>query len=56
MKNAFSGGRNTKEEQMKFGALTSIDVPYQYLTFFMEEDEKLLKIKEVIIIFIIVVN
>lgn len=46
-KYAFSGGRDTKEEHEKYGGNTNIDVSYQYLTFFMEDDEKLAEIKEV---------
>ena len=38
---AFSGGQKTKEEQEEFGANLDIDVPYQWLRFFLEEDEEL---------------
>jgi tryptophanyl-tRNA synthetase len=38
-KHAFSGGRDTKEEQEEFGANIDIDVPYQFLQFFLEDDE-----------------
>merc|ERR1719499_2384447 len=41
MKHAFSGGKDTAEEQRKHGANTNIDVAYQWLTFFMEDDEQL---------------
>jgi tryptophanyl-tRNA synthetase len=40
-KYAFSGGRQTAEEQRELGADLDIDVPFQYLTFFLEDDEKL---------------
>ena len=46
-KHAFSGGRDTKEEHRKFGGDTSTDVSYQYLSFFMEDDDRLLEIKRV---------
>tara|TARA_Y100000780_G_scaffold232301_1_gene262539 strand:- start:606 stop:965 length:360 start_codon:yes stop_codon:yes gene_type:complete len=44
-KHAFSGGGATKELQRKHGANTDIDVPFQYLTFFLEDDEELEKIR-----------
>ena len=47
MRHAFSGGRDTKEEHRKLGGDTSIDVSYQYLLFFMEDDDRLLEIKQV---------
>lgn len=40
-KNAFSGGGATLEEQRAHGANLDIDVPYQYLRFFLEDDEEL---------------
>ena len=43
---AFSGGGRTKEEQMEFGANLEIDIPYNYLNFFMEDDERLKEIGE----------
>ncbi|XP_064403014.1 tryptophan--tRNA ligase, cytoplasmic-like [Halichondria panicea] len=45
-KYAFSGGRDTKEEHERLGGNTDIDVSYQYLTFFLEDDEKLAHIKQ----------
>ncbi len=44
MKYAFSGGRATIEEHRKYGGNPDIDISYQWLTFFEEEDEKLAKI------------
>ena len=44
---AFSGGKDTIEEHRKHGGNTEIDVSYQYLSFFLEDDEKLQSIKEV---------
>jgi tryptophanyl-tRNA synthetase len=43
-KYAFSGGRETVEEHRKLGGNPDIDVAYQWLTFFEEDDEKLKKI------------
>ena len=34
------------EDQRALGANLEIDVPYQYLTFFMEDDDKLAEIAE----------
>lgn len=45
-KHAFSGGRDTKENQIKYGADIKIDVCYQYLCYFMESDDKLKEIAE----------
>jgi tryptophanyl-tRNA synthetase len=41
---AFSGGGETKEEQEKNGADIEIDVAYQWLTFFLEDDAELKQI------------
>lgn len=46
-KYAFSGGRDTVEDHRKFGGDVTVDIAYQYLTFFLEDDEKLARIKEV---------
>jgi tryptophanyl-tRNA synthetase len=43
-KYAFSGGQETMEEQREKGGDTDKDVAYQYLTFFLEDDEELEKI------------
>lgn len=45
-KYAFSGGGSTVEEHKKNGANLDIDVPYQYLRFFLEDDDKLAEIRE----------
>ena len=45
-KYAFSGGQPTKEEQEKYGANLEVDVPYQWLTFFLEDDQELAEIAE----------
>ncbi len=44
MKYAFSGGQPTVEEHRKKGGNPDIDVSYQWLTFFEEDDKKLKKI------------
>lgn len=46
MKYAFSGGQPTIEEQRKKGGNPDIDVSYQWLTFFEEDDKKLKNIYE----------
>lgn len=43
---AFSGGQDTKEEQESIGGRTAKDVPFQYLSFFLESDEELESIRE----------
>ena len=43
---AKSGGQETAELQRKLGADLEVDVPYQYLTFFLDDDEKLEDIKQ----------
>ena len=40
-KHAFSGGRETLEEHRELGGQPEIDVPYQYLSFFLPDDAKL---------------
>ncbi|KAK1593836.1 tryptophanyl-tRNA synthetase [Colletotrichum navitas] len=45
-KYAFSGGKTTAEEQRAEGADPDVDVSYQYLRFFLEDDEELAKIRE----------
>ncbi len=40
-KYAFSGGRDTIEEHRRKGGVPEIDVAYQWLTFFEEDDKKL---------------
>ena len=43
-KYAFSGGKDTLEEHRKLGGNPDIDVSYQWLTFFEEDDNKLKQI------------
>lgn len=40
-KHAFSGGKETLEEHRKYGGDCDKDISYQYLTFFLEDDEEL---------------
>lgn len=42
---AFSGGQDTAEKQRQLGGRTAVDVPYQYLAFFLEDDDELERIK-----------
>ena len=51
-KYAFSGGRDTVEDHRKYGGDITVDIAYQYLTFFLEDDEKLAQIKEVVFFFL----
>jgi len=44
-KYAFSGGQPTVEEQRERGGDPDVDVSYQYLTFFLEDDTELENIK-----------
>ena len=45
-KYAFSGGGATVEEHKEKGGNWEVDVSYQYLSFFLEDDEKLEKIRK----------
>ncbi|XP_008211616.1 tryptophan--tRNA ligase, cytoplasmic [Nasonia vitripennis] len=45
-KHAFSGGRATVEEHRELGGNCDIDVSYQWLRFFLEDDEKLENIRK----------
>lgn len=42
-KYAFSGGRDTIEEHRKLGGNPEVDVSFQYLRYFFEEDDKILE-------------
>jgi tryptophanyl-tRNA synthetase len=44
--NAFSGGQETKKLQQELGANLELDVSYQWLRFFLEDDDELEKIGE----------
>lgn len=43
-KHGFSGGRETEEEHRRLGGDPDVDVSYQYLSFFLDDDEELQKI------------
>ncbi|KAF6133717.1 hypothetical protein HJG60_020237 [Phyllostomus discolor] len=45
-KHAFSGGRDTIEEHRQLGGNCDVDVSYMYLTFFLEDDDKLEQIRK----------
>lgn len=45
-KYAFSGGRDTVQEHREKGANLEVDVPFQYLTCFLEDDDKLEEIRQ----------
>ncbi|KAF5357814.1 hypothetical protein D9756_001672 [Leucocoprinus leucothites] len=40
-RHGFSGGKETEEEHRRLGGDTEVDVAYQYLAFFLEDDEEL---------------
>jgi len=40
-RHAFSGGRDTEEEQRRLGGDVKVDIPCQYLSFFLDDDKKL---------------
>ena len=42
---AFSGGQETMEEHKEKGGRTDVDVAYQYLTFFLEDDDELERLR-----------
>lgn len=46
-KHAFSGGQATVEEHREKGGNCDVDIAYQYLTFFLEDDERLEQIRKV---------
>jgi tryptophanyl-tRNA synthetase len=46
-KHAFSGGQATIEEHRVKGGNCEIDISYQYLRFFLEDDEELKQIEKV---------
>lgn len=42
---AFSGGQDTRELHREIGGRTKVDVAFQYLTFFLEDDDELERIR-----------
>lgn len=47
-KHGFSGGQETEEEHRRLGGDPDVDVSYQYLSFFLDDDDELKKLGEVI--------
>ena len=45
-KYAFSGGQTSVEEHRRLGGNCDVDISYQYLTFFLEDDAKLEQIRQ----------
>lgn len=45
-KHAFSGGKTTVEEHRQFGGNCDIDISFQYLRFFLEDDDRLEQIRK----------
>ncbi|KAF5372873.1 hypothetical protein D9758_001553 [Tetrapyrgos nigripes] len=45
-RHGFSGGQETEEEHRRLGGDTEVDIAYQYLGFFLEDDEELKKLGE----------
>lgn len=43
---AFSGGQDTRESHERLGGRTEKDMPFQFLTFFLEDDERLEEIRQ----------
>ena len=43
--NSFSGGQDTREKHRELGGRTEVDIPFQYLRFFLEDDEELERIR-----------
>jgi len=46
-RNAFSGGRVSVEEHRKYGGNPDVDVSYQYLSFFLDDDQELARLYDV---------
>jgi tryptophanyl-tRNA synthetase len=43
---AFSGGQETLELHKQLGGRTDVDIPFAYLTFFLEDDDELERIRK----------
>lgn len=46
-KHGFSGGQETVEEHRRLGGNPDVDVSYQYLSFFLDDDEELKTLADV---------
>lgn len=44
---AFSGGRATQEEHRRLGGDPDVDVAFQYMSFFEDDDEKMIRLADV---------
>jgi tryptophanyl-tRNA synthetase len=47
VRQGFSGGRETEEEHRRLGGDPDVDVAYQYLSFFLDDDEELAQMAKV---------
>lgn len=45
-RHAFTGGQDTVEKHRMYGANLEVDIPFKYLTFFLEDDNELAHIKK----------
>ncbi|PPQ79578.1 hypothetical protein CVT26_015325 [Gymnopilus dilepis] len=45
-RHGFSGGQETEEEHRRLGGDPNVDVSYQYLTFFLEDDQELARLEK----------
>ncbi|PWN22391.1 tryptophanyl-tRNA synthetase [Microstroma glucosiphilum] len=45
-KHAFSGGRDTAEEHRRLGGRPEVDVPFQYMSFFVESDDEMAEVEK----------
>ena len=46
-RHAFSGGKETEEEHRRLGGNPDVDVSYQFLSFFLDDDEELQRLYDV---------
>ena len=44
IKKSFSGGKDTKADQLRYGSNLNTDVPYQYLLYYLDDDTQLSEI------------
>jgi tryptophanyl-tRNA synthetase len=44
---AFSGGRATQEEHQRLGGDPDVDIAFQYLSYFEEDDERIVRLAKV---------
>lgn len=53
-RHGFSGGQETEEEHRRLGGNPDVDVSFQYLSFFLDDDEELKKLYDVWILFFLI--